>query len=226
MGRSSLVGLLCAAIVVVGCNSGPSSQQAAEATSGKGVLVRVHPKVGQKFNLVTTMDLSSASQSGKLTIEAMREVKSVTDTLTTFSDTVVSSKGEGIFAGIEANIPKTPAETTLSDRGDAGGSGMSGIGQTSFRPFYPEKEVKVGDTWSGDFISGGQTMKGQYKAEAVEKVGAYEAIKIKGDMTGAMNGSVTVWIDLESGIPVKLDMDLSGTTGGQAGTLKMHTEAK
>lgn len=83
----------------------------------------------------------------------------------------------------------------------------------------PAKPVRIGDSWEADFkgdeASGNPPAKGTYKAEAKEKIGEFECVRVKysikqrpnkeANQEAAGTSNCTAWIDIKDGSIVKME---------------------
>jgi len=80
---------------------------------------------------------------------------------------------------------------------------------------YPDKPVKVGDTWSGETDMQGKKVKMTYKLARVETVSGKEAAILEASPEGStlkLNGPMSISVELATGLPIttKFEVEVNG----------------
>ncbi|MBS1704300.1 MAG: hypothetical protein JST40_00385 [Armatimonadetes bacterium] len=191
---------------------------AGEATYGFKRTAKVGDELVMKINVELTIEDQQATIAGK---SRSKVVKVESD-----GTIVEESKDEDLkfsVAGQEFPIPQEDAKKiTYDPRGfvkeiegdetEALDYRMSNL--TLF--VRPEKEVKVGESWTVEFKENAKTKidgaKGEFKLEAIETVSGAECGKVTykyAETSGSkpMSAEGTMWIRLKDGLMIKLNAD-------------------
>lgn len=186
---------------------------------GQGFKLARSPKLGQeiKYRVLAEFDAGGTpvTMSGLLTEKVVA--------LDINGNYTVESRQTEVKARMgtqEQTVEDSPPETAVySARGEvveikgANSAGLKGRLSRLNAVVVPDREIKVGDSWSHTFhgnpMTAGIGGKSDYKAEALEKVGERNAlivqIKFK-ESSGSLKSESTgkAWIDVETGELLKL----------------------
>ncbi len=178
-------------------------------------LLRFQPKVGDTMRYFYEMNLSAQGQSYHVSVFATQKVlkaqKNGLLAIETRLDSGMIKANGGSMA-----MPAMPPQVDLyrpNGRRVNSGKVVSPIGQFT-DVGYPDKPVKIGSTWSErQTAQDGSAIEAQFKVVGRERVGTKETLKIAitvRDVTSPTNAfdmmSGHIWVDLEKGIPVKVDV--------------------
>ena len=228
-------------LILAGCNSGTSTGDSAvadkPAVPAEGVDFKLVAAKGdvQNYKVTMTMDGKGPTQPGvpgefKVTAD-MKQTMKVTgvkdgnmDFETSFTD--VKATGTAPFAdAIASSLKSTVTKMTVDSKGrvvkeEGAGDANS---MSSGMIYFPDKKVKVGDTWERSTPTGnGQNVTAKYKFEGTEKVDGIETamISVTPVTPGAeASGKFTYWIDMSNGMAVKGNGEIKSTAGGGSMTM-------
>lgn len=198
------------------------------------VTLKRAPKVGEtiKYHIKAELEIP---QMGAAEMNATISEK-VTKVSENGEYVIESSMAEGkvSFPGGEMDIPEQGATTTtfnalgavlsLKDpSGDPNAMRLANLQSITF----PTTALKVGDTWSTSTKKddkGSVDGKGDYKVEALEKVGEFDTMKISGTFkeTGGeapASSTGTFWVNVKDGTLVKLMGNIKNAPYPQVGPL-------
>lgn len=224
---------------LAGCNGAGGTGAAGGSIPSDGVQIRMGGTKGEKYSTTSTikmeLDTSGSTQPGlpkgpqsmNMEMQVKSELVDVKDGKYSWKDTFSDVKvtGEGMMAtGAKAaeNQLKGKSYTTVYDqRGkvistDAGASNPMGMAGGDMN--YPDKKLKVGDTWEASTTTNGQTAKVQYKVIGADKVGSVDALVVELKFLEPemlkKSGPLKIWIDRNNGRTIKMDGVLDIDQGG------------
>ncbi len=251
---------LVLAIVLVGC--GPKAEDgvtSSSSTPAKSAMteatLRIKANKGDKFALAASMNMSAdmsgvqvppgpegekmkAQFAGEQSMNASAttniEVLDVKDGKFTLKSTTtdVKTEAKGVFLMQQKTIEedmKKEKTRTVNDRGIPDGAGDK---QSEGMIEFPEKAVKVGDTWEGDSSLGmGGESKATFKLEAFETMGGKDVARISMTLPKDAKATVTkpfmFWIEVATGFPLKTEGAMTMEQGpGMKMTMEMNLNRK
>jgi len=201
-----------------GTSAGSTGGSASSTALPSEATLRLKAKLGDKYTMVTTVETSAdiptpdgKSQSGSMTLTATEDhscTKVEGTNMTWESKNIdVQATGTGPFAA-QAETAKSQqkgkSETKIRDERN----GVVGDkGEESLALVYPEKAVKIGDTWTGQTNLMGANVQIEFKLEKFEVVNGKTCAVIAATITGGdklkSDGPLTLIVDTANGWPVK-----------------------
>ncbi len=203
--------------------------------------LKLNVSEGDTFKYKLTMDIDFGGQTVLFSATTTSKVVKVESNGNIVMETT-SENAVVKFGDQEMPTPSSPpTKITFKPNGELvriegeGGNSSSMTSMTSAT--FPDKPVKVGDKWERE-VSTGEGMpklKVEYEVVGVEKVGEQETLKLKtsaqtanakeGENSTSYSGHF--WVDLKTGMAVRLEMKIKGlqTEGAPMpidGTLKME----
>lgn len=192
--------------------------------SGGGYLLRTKYVKGQHFRYVmrtsTKMGANAMNFEAPMTIQVANVSNGVADLTSTFGPATMQGQ----------QIPATKAAMKVDSRGRAVAGGANGLSAT-----FPEKPVKVGETWTGDFNMAKAGAVGEAKAiytfkglkagasGKVAEIGVSINTKNSTSQAGSMvsKGLGTMLLNAGDGQLVSLVINMTITMGGGKGAKPM-----
>lgn len=242
---------LLGALLLQGCASGENATAAGDAKAGETFTLRHKVNVGDEFrqdiSISFAADLSAmpadqkqamgaaleGEQGGTLTGTNLRKVTKVEGGNITIETSVSEPKfeGKGIFAMAEAQMKDSLARTqtiTFSELGLPVGDANTNLPG----PMFPEKAVKVGDTWEVELkgSEGAEPIKVTGKLVGVEEVAGKKAVRI--EYTGytaqgaTSDGPIVMLVDPTNGQPLSLTAKMNADMGGMKMTMDIKATSK
>lgn len=157
----------------------------------------------------------SMTVEGKMTT-VIDEVKDGNFMMTTTTSDVVAT-GEGVMKVQAEQLQKSENGKVEKITRDARNKVITGSAQDNpFAVEYPEKAIKVGDTWEGDSAAV-KTSKVKYKFVAIETIDGKECAVIEMSFDSPEMKTMTpakLWIDIKNGTPVKAEGGFDMFQGG------------
>jgi hypothetical protein len=223
MNRLSAMSLVVLGLALIGCGSKESATYT----------LRIHAAKGDKyaFRVTTTMKGLDTGASGpqelQLAMTVSEELLDVKDGKLTWKqslgDIAASGKGELVVAGeLIKSSQGTVFEMIYTDRGNFVSGKMNGQpvlsepGGTS-NVTFPEKPVKIGDSWTAEQTVSGQKVTMRHTLGAVEQVDGREAYVITSQFQpGSPAVSIRpakTYIESRTGKPLRGDGAFSFTQG-------------
>jgi hypothetical protein len=217
---------LLAALFLAGCNKpadgGSTVSGSTPAQAPTEATLRLKASKGDKFTMVMEMDTqiqmpdpaggTPQTHSMKMSVTKEHTCIDVTDGKMKWEEKTIDSSGTGtgpfeaqVKQMVEAEKKKAPTTEVLDERNKV-------VESTENDPFslvYPEKPVKVGDTWEADSKMFDQDVKVTFKLDRFEKVGGKDAAVISASVSGndklKMIKPLVVFVDTANGWPMKGD---------------------
>jgi hypothetical protein len=191
----------------------------------------ISPESGTGFDV--KINVTSEDKCAKVNKDGNGEFESKQTALTI---TVNGNEMPGPASeGVEKSIV-SPRNVTLSVESSAPDADFGKRLGQALAPYFPEKEVSVGETWKHEFkpdkdkgLRGGSAVDKLLSVETVDGVKTakishtYEEKPLSGD-EGTIKVTATFWIDVSNGEVIKLDGSATGIPGsnmGAQGTVKM-----
>ena len=216
-----MVKKLSVGLIVVGLSTALSIGQI--SPSKGGYLFRTKYVKGQNFKYL--MKTSTKMQGNALKLEAPMTIK-VINVSNNIAD-LASTFGPATMGGQQ--IPASKAQMKVDERGRAISGGANGLSAT-----FPEKPVKVGETWVGEFNMAKAGAAGEAKASYTFKglkaqgKGQVAVIAVTINTAGKTSqggmvsrGAGTMLLNSADGQLVSLNMDMTITMGGSSGQKPM-----
>lgn len=166
-------------------------------------------KADMNFGMIQTFEVKKV-EDGKITVESKssdmtlfvggQDMSSMMGSMDFTTTTVQNANGETLE--VKTNAPTSEGQARL---------------EQAYVLFYPNKEMKVGDTWSrkvkADSAKGYVDAEAVYKLEAVETVDKYKTLKITYEYNeksgeAPIKATGTFWIDSVDGNLVKGDFKM------------------
>lgn len=239
-----------AALALGACGAGGGT---AAGRSGEPVTLKVTAQKGAKYDSALSMEMkfdlpagttkgadgkpSTSPSQDTLTMEATMssELTEVADGKYTWVDTVtdVSANGTGQMSmlaqlmkaikGVKTTIVMDEHGKILSQKTEGGTSGASG----QIEGFgFPDKAVKVGDSWESKVNNNGQEV--TMKSTVTEITN--DVVKIDATMSGVeglkLSSPLKVELDRTTGRPIKTDGTMEVTQGGAHILMKISMHKK
>lgn len=238
------------ALGVMGCGKpvegGTSASGGKEADGSASlpteVTLRLKGSVGDKYTMVTTMETSADVPgpegkpiSGSMTMTSTEEntcTKVEGNKMTWESKNVdVQASGTGPFAQQAEMMKSQEKGKTTSKVRDERNQVIEAKGPEQMALVFPEKAVKVGDTWTGESDMMGQKVKIDFKLDRFESLGGKTVAVLVATITGSdtlkMSEPLTIHVDTEKGWPVKGAASFEMTPQpGVTAKIKVKMEAK
>lgn len=211
-----------AGLLLVGLSTALSLGQV--SPSGGGYLLRTKYVKGQVLHYMmkstTKMEKNAMEFLAPMTIKVVNVDKGIADLYSTF--------GPATMAGQQ--IPAKNVAMKVDSRGRAVSGGSNGLSAT-----FPDKPVKVGEKWTGDFNMANATSGGQASATYVFKglktsgkgkvaeIAVNVATKSSTPQAGGMvsKGAGTLLLNAADGQLISLVLNMTLTMGGGAGKKPM-----
>lgn len=212
-------------MLVAGCNKpadGGSTASGSGPAAPAEATLRLKANKGDKFTMVMGMDTqiempnpaggTPETHSMKMSVTKEHTCIDVTDGKMKWEEKTIDSSGTGtgpfeaqVKQMVEAEKKKAPTVEVLDERNKV-------VESTENDPFslvYPEKPVKVGDTWEADSKMFDQDVKVTFKLDRFEKFDGKDAAVISATFTGNEKLKVVrplvVFVDTANGWPIKGD---------------------
>jgi hypothetical protein len=190
--------------------------QAKMSMEGKGP---AQPPMPAEYNVNADM---------KQTVKVTKVADGNITTETSFSDVKVTGT-EMLVNFMKGSFENTKTTVTMDSKGrvveQEGQMDANAMGGGSM--YFPDKKVKVGDTWerSTPMPGGTGSMKAVYKFEGTEKVDGVDTAKISITPSTPQNnskGSFTYWVDIKTGMAVKASGEIVTEEGENRMVMKME----
>ena len=225
------------------------------STAQESVLLRINYKKGEQFLIKMEMDQDMPAMAMNMTMDMAVDIKSakegVFETETKFTRIGMDMLQGGMNMSYDSNMKDEELDEmgmalkgqmgpmlqiVITSKTDVFGKvsdvvitpnlpSASQFADQSGNVVYPEKAVKVGDTWSIEKDENGMKMNYIYTVKSItkEKVGVDLSGKISGMAIGTISGDMS--IDRSVGIPMLFNMKMDMTVNGQkvSTTMKMTT---
>jgi hypothetical protein len=234
MKRPSLLLFGAALAILAGCSATAVKESTADQLPADGIDFRFTAKDGDKYGYKLSVSMESKGAPGPegatdmdIKIDMAQEV-AVTkeeDGNLTLNITNKDVEVSGPFAAEDKkSLMAEPSKVTIDDKGrvisqegsiDAGG----GAGGTIY---FPDKKVKVGDTWEKTTPGpGGQSIKALYKFEQVQVLDGVSVARISMTPEATaeemkFEGRYDYWVDLKTAMVVKADGKVTMSSQGQS----------
>lgn len=216
---------MLAALLLAGCSKpadGGSTASASSAPPPTETTLRLKANKGDKFVMVMEMDTqiqmpnpaggNPDTHSMKMAVTKEHTCIDVTDGKMKWEEKTIDSSGTGtgpfeaqVKQMVEAEKKKPPTTEVLDERNRV-------VESTENDPFslvYPEKPVKVGDTWEADSKMFDQDVKITFKLDRFEKFNGKDAAVISASFAGNEKLKVVkplvIFVDTSNGWPIKGD---------------------
>ena len=216
---------MLAALLLAGCNKpadGGSTASGSPAPAPTEATLRLKANKGDKFTMVMEMDTqiqmpnpaggSPQTHSMKMAVTKEHTCIDVTDGKMKWEEKTIDSSGTGtgpfeaqVKQMVEAEKKKPPTTEVLDERNRV-------VESTENDPFslvYPEKPVKVGETWEADSKMFDQDVKITFKLDRFEKFNGKDAAVISAIFAGNEKLKVVkplvIFVDTSNGWPIKGD---------------------
>ncbi|GBC94117.1 hypothetical protein HRbin15_02625 [bacterium HR15] len=198
-------------------------------------LLRFQPKVGDTMRYFFEMNASAQGQSVQMTAFLTQKVLKVQPNGLLTIETRIDS-GTMKMNGASMAMPSMPPFVrTYRPNGQSVQAGRTAnpIGEIT-EVGYPNKPIKIGDTWSDrQATRNGSALEAQFQLVGKERVRNRETLKIAVTIRDVSdpNNPVTMmsghqWVDLNNGVPVKVDMQFHQVRTPMVGTMPMQGSIK
>lgn len=239
MKRPSLLLLGAAVALLAGCTATAIKESTADQIPADGIDFKISAKEGDKFAYKLSLSMEGTGMQGpqgktdmNMKIDMLQEVAvtEAKDGNFTFEIANKDVKVSGPFASeVKKGLTSSGSKIVIDAKGrviseegsiDAGG----GAGGTIF---FPDKKVKIGDTWEKTTPGpGGQSIKAQYKFEQVHVLDGKTVARISMTPVAAtdgitLEGRYDYWVDLKTAMVVKADGKVTTSGEGQKMVTKM-----
>lgn len=245
--------ILAIALVSVGCKGGAGSGAIA---AGTPVELKLSAAKGDKYtaDMTLTMTLSvpkdskmpadqakllAGEQSLTLNATTTSELTDVSDGKYTWVDTITDVKADGkgmmtMMAGMLSQMKGMKTTIVMDSRGkiisqktEGGPAGASTNSTGQIEGFgFPDKAVKVGDSWDSKVNTGGQDVTMKCTVTEITE----SSVMIDATMTGVeglkMNGPMKVVLDRANGRPISTVGEMEVNQGGAIAKMKLDMKRK
>lgn len=230
-------------IAIAGCNAGTSTTAGGDKADAvvipaDGIDFNIVAKEGdaQTYQAMMSMEGKGPAQAGmpgefnvkadmKQTVKVTKVEDDKITMETSFSDVKVTGTEmfvnllKGSFENAKSNVTIDKKGRVIEQSGQMDANSMAGG-----TLYFPDKKVKVGDTWDRSApMAGGAPVKAVYKFEGAEKLDGMDVARIsvtpEGDKTS--KGSFTYWIDIATGMAVKANGEITSEADGGKMVMKM-----
>jgi hypothetical protein len=204
---------------------------AAMAPAQQSVLLRLKTKSGQVFKYTMKMQ-GSGPQAMNMAMQMNMKVAAVKNGQVTMNTTMgnITMNNRPLPPQAAAQLKKMLIVTVMDSRGrvlktetkGVPGAPSGGGTEGSSVPF-PEKAVRIGQSWTGDATIQGKKVKTSYKLVGFKTIAGKSAAVIHAtpqDMPQMkLDGPIVFSVEIATGFP--LSMSMSGSVGGGAQSQKM-----
>ncbi len=211
--------LALVALLAIGCKGGEEGGTTAAGTTGSttGTTVapsadgtytfKFAPKEGEKTSYVMTMDAgASMNMSMGMTMACEKAEADKFTMVSTFDDIKMSIGGKEAPAAATDMMKKMKVTSVMDGHGKAISTSVEGAPAGTRAPevsgtVFPDKPVKIGDTWEGTTKMSGAEVKATYKLAKVD--GNIATLEVTmGALPGGMttDGPATTEIDMSTGM--------------------------
>lgn len=222
-----------------GCSATAVREATADQIPADGVDFKIALSEGDKYGYKLSMSMDGTAPAGtpggtevsmKLDIDQECEVTSVKDGQMSIQIKNTNVEASGPLASeITKGLESSTSTVVVDDRGrvinqegavDAGG----GAGGTIY---FPDKKVKPGDTWEKNTPGpNGQSILATYRFEAVHVLDGETVARISMTPTAVaegvtLEGRSDYFVDLDTGMVVKMDGKLTTKANGQSVVTKL-----
>lgn len=211
-------GFLLLSVIAAGCSGGGDTLSG--VASNEPITLAINVKPGDSWTYVMNIVAQTGTLTQNVTMEMNSKVISAEPNKFVFENGTgdMTIDGKAPAPEVLVVLQKMKVFVTLDSKGKAISTRLEGAppgtpidsGQQSV-PF-PDHPIKPGDSWEGETSLRGEKVKGKYKFVAVEEVSGKRAAKIEAAIETsqiAMDKPMLFWIDIASGMAVKMEM--SGT---------------
>lgn len=199
----------------------------------QSVLLRIKAKPGQSFKYSMRMQ-GSGAQGMNMGMQLSMKVSAVKNKQYTMNTTMgsITMNNQPLPAQASEQIKKMLIVTVLDERGrvlktetkGVPGAPAGGGPEGSSVPF-PEKAIKVGQTWTGEATLQGQKVQTTYKLIALKTVSGKPAAVIhatpKNMPQMKLDGPIVFSVELATGFPISMSMSGTVSQGAQGQKMKM-----
>ena len=214
---------------------------AAFALAAEDTFVLKHaPKAGDVVKLKLKADFDFQGQQGTVTGITTTKITKV-EANGDFTSESTQTESKVSVGGQDMAQPDQPATVTVyKANGEIVSITAPEANDTAYRfsnligMRFPDKPLKVGDTWDveikADAKTGTAPAKATYKVEALEKVGSYDTIRVKGSYKetagdAPASGESTTWLNAKDGSVVKQEGTYVNAPIPSVGPINMKTSS-
>lgn len=216
---------------------------AMNVTAQESVLLRLNYKKGDTYLMTLKQDISSAQMDINMNITASMELTDVKGTefssQTKFTKVLMDMSQQGMSVSYDSSVSDDELDATgkaiksqmapmlqsviskkenkfgkvLEAKAEPAFQGSENVGEASI--IFPEKAVRIGDTWTMDKTTNGVNMHFVYEVKAISKTAV--DIVVSGKASGMGEGTITgtMQVDRATGVVAKSSITTEINAGGQ-----------